>query len=211
MLNIPAEILTELAKLPCMMSTIERHRIAELAAEVEPAHQIVEVGGHRGGSAAWLAHGAMYGKNAHVLSLDVWREPKPTDTTVWAEKQRGALQAFQATLTQLGLHNRVTGLQTTAPMLASMMVQSIGGLLIDGNHNYAFVKMDFEALSPFVVPGGWVFFHDYIDYQDAMKPTGVRKYVDEVVQPSGLWTSPELLGLSAVVRKRGLCPRFDQK
>lgn len=33
-------------------------------------------------------------------------------------------------------------------------------LFIDGEHRYAQVKRDYEKYGPFVVKGGWIFFHD---------------------------------------------------
>lgn len=36
-------------------------------------------------------------------------------------------------------------------------------LFIDGEHSYEQVKRDYQKFSKFVIPGGWVFFHDADD------------------------------------------------
>lgn len=48
-------------------------------------------------------------------------------------------------------------------------------LFIDGNHTYEGCKDDWDNFSPFVVRGGWVFFHDC----DATSP-GVEKVFGEI-------------------------------
>lgn len=51
----------------------------------------------------------------------------------------------------------------------------INVLFIDGNHDYDWVKRDWEKYSPSVVKGGWVFFHD----ADETSP-GVLKLTKEI-------------------------------
>lgn len=48
-------------------------------------------------------------------------------------------------------------------------------LFIDGEHRYDRVKGEWEKYSPFIVEGGWVFFHD----SDDTSPE-VKKFVDEI-------------------------------
>lgn len=48
-------------------------------------------------------------------------------------------------------------------------------LFIDGNHGYDYVKADWDKYAPFVVSGGWVFFHDC----DATSP-GVVQVFEEI-------------------------------
>lgn len=49
---------------------------------------------------------------------------------------------------------------------------------IDGNHDYASVRQDYEAWRPYVVPGGWVVLDDYV-WQHG---DGPRRLGDEVLQ-----------------------------
>lgn len=49
-------------------------------------------------------------------------------------------------------------------------------LFIDGNHEYEWVKHDFEAFRPHMVDAGTVVFHDY-----HLSFPGVRQYVDEAI------------------------------
>lgn len=49
----------------------------------------------------------------------------------------------------------------------------LNALFIDGNHDYEFVKSDFDRFSPFVKKGGVILFHD-------ANWDGVRKLLDEI-------------------------------
>lgn len=48
---------------------------------------------------------------------------------------------------------------------------------LDGNHQYAFVKRDFEHVDKYLVKGGFVFFDD----SDRMIKTGVHEFVKELL------------------------------
>ncbi|MET0463427.1 MAG: glycosyltransferase [Chitinophagaceae bacterium] len=52
-------------------------------------------------------------------------------------------------------------------------------LVIDGLHDYQNVSRDFYHFSDWIIPGGYVAFHDYADYFP-----GVKKFVDEVLLTS---------------------------
>ena len=49
---------------------------------------------------------------------------------------------------------------------------------LDGNHQYAFVKRDFEHIDKYLVQGGFVFFDD----SDRMIRTGVHEFVKELLR-----------------------------
>jgi hypothetical protein len=53
---------------------------------------------------------------------------------------------------------------------------AISFAFIDGNHNYEFVKRDFEHVNEFLVKGGFIFFDDSAAHIE----TGVREIVKEV-------------------------------
>ena len=52
----------------------------------------------------------------------------------------------------------------------------VGLLLIDGLHDYPNVARDFQNFEQWIVPGGYVAFHDYADYYP-----GVRSFVNELL------------------------------
>ncbi len=70
-------------------------------------------------------------------------------------------------------------------------------LFIDGDHTYEGAKTDWDNFSPFVIKGGWVFFHD----ADITSP-GVVKVTEEIGRGwSKVKYSPEQRCSMAWVRK----------
>lgn len=81
---------------------------------------------------------------------------------------------FERTLKQTGLQDRVEIIQKRASEVAWDRPVSL--LLVDGLHDYANVARDFYHFADWIVPGGYVAFHDYASYFP-----GVRQLVDEVL------------------------------
>lgn len=54
-------------------------------------------------------------------------------------------------------------------------------LFLDGDPLFAEVRKDFSGWTPWIPVGGVIAFHDYPRW------SGVRKVVDKIVRPSGLW------------------------
>ena len=53
----------------------------------------------------------------------------------------------------------------------------VNAIFIDGNHSYESCKKDFEKYFPFLIDGGFIFFHDY--WRDDF---GVKQFVGELCQ-----------------------------
>ena len=70
-------------------------------------------------------------------------------------------------------------------------------LFIDGLHDYQNVGRDFRHFEPWVVPGGYVAFHDYADYYP-----GVQALVEEVLL-SGCWREVARVRSLIVLCKEG--------
>jgi len=68
-------------------------------------------------------------------------------------------------------------------------------LFIDGLHDYGNVSRDFHHFEPWVVPGGYIAFHDYADYYP-----GVKVFVDELLA-SPRFERVHSAGSMIVVRK----------
>jgi predicted O-methyltransferase YrrM len=61
-------------------------------------------------------------------------------------------------------------------------------LFIDGAHDYVSVKADIEKWTPFIVPGGFVLFHDCATHK------GVKRAVDETLRADPKWIEIEVGG-----------------
>ena len=67
-------------------------------------------------------------------------------------------------------HNAVKAYQAFSndPQLLARLKEEklkIDLLFIDGDHSYDMVISDFESFAPFVNPGGWIVFDDYMDHK----------------------------------------------
>lgn len=145
-------------------------RLATLAAEVDPAHAIVEVGSYRGKSTCYLAAGAQSGRGAHVYAIDLWTDG-PKNGFVRKYKSRKlrhihydspeTLKTFRRQITLMGLADAVTAYKASSLHVAKTWNQTVGLLHVDGNHNTDAAVADFRAFERFIPAGGWVAFHDY--------------------------------------------------
>jgi hypothetical protein len=72
--------------------------------------------------------------------------------------------------------------------------EPIGLLFVDGLHDYESVSADFRHYAGFVVPDGFVAFHDYADYWP-----GVKAFVDELTG-SGGWRTVARAGSLVVLQ-----------
>jgi hypothetical protein len=73
--------------------------------------------------------------------------------------------------------------------------QPVALLFIDGLHDYSNVAGDFSHFSAWVVPGGFVAFHDYADYFP-----GVKKLVHEIIQ-AGTYRRIQITGSLVILQK----------
>ena len=87
---------------------------------------------------------------------------------------RPTLDIFQRNIGENGLRAVVRTVQNDSADVAWDM--PIGMLLIDGLHDYPSVARDFQHFEKWLLPGGFVAFHDYADYFP-----GVKRFVDELL------------------------------
>ena len=133
---------------------IDGQRLAYLAAQVPYNGVIVEIGSHRGRSAAYMAAA---NRNALIYCIDIWDNPGQERFVSTDED----MEAFDQFLTELGLRNNVIALRGESEMFARAWNTKIDLLFIDGNHSYKGVSGDFESWYPHVKNGGVIAFHDY--------------------------------------------------
>jgi len=140
---------------------VEGKRLAKLAVGRKV---IVEIGAHRGRSAAFMASGLRYSNtDGMIYSVDHWFEGQHLD-------------AYKSGLERLQLNRHTTPLRGASEDIVKTWDKPIDFLFIDGNHSYFHVKQDYRLWSPFVVKGGLIAFHDYGN------PgwEGVRRFVDTI-------------------------------
>jgi hypothetical protein len=107
---------------------------------------------------------------------------------------RPTLERLQANLAAAGLTETVEVIRQCSYEVE--WSRPIAFLLIDGLHDYFNVSRDFDHFEKWVVPGGYVAFHDYADYYP-----GVRAFVDELLA-AGRYERVHLAHSLMVVCKR---------
>src|SRR3989344_3640402 len=111
---------------------------------------IVEIGAWEGRSTVCLAQGSKDGSRARVFSIDYHQEGEDENPH----------DIYVKNLARSGVSDIVTHLCMTSEEASKGWDAPIEFLFIDGNHNYKFVKQDFELWSPFCVDGAIIAFDD---------------------------------------------------
>jgi predicted O-methyltransferase YrrM len=172
----------EIEQIEGWFSLEEGRRLAYLASTVPPHLAIVELGSWKGRSTAFLGLGSKAGRMAHVYAVDHWKG-SPEHRDLFRDPQASTFPEFKANMKWLGLDDIVTPITGKTSEVASTWDKDIGLLFIDADHAYEAVRADFLGWSPFVVPGGWVAFHD------AGAP-GPSRVIEEEVLASEDWYEP---------------------
>lgn len=157
-LSLPNE--DELDLIEGWLSLLEGQRLAFLASTVPASLAIVELGSWKGKSAAWLGSGSKRGHGAHVYAVDHWvGSPEIAHLFLW-DPTATTFPEFERNMDCLDLDDIVTPISGKSVEVAQTWDKNIGLLFIDAAHAYESVKADFLAWSPFLVPKGWLVFHD---------------------------------------------------
>lgn len=147
---------------------------------------VVEIGSYTGKSTAALAGGGSL-----VFAVDLWDLHLPTEKKSKARNKKprpikfNSVDARKAFLERLAIpikEGQVTPIRGESREVAKAWSREIGGLFIDGAHDANSVLADYLGWSKWLVPGGWIAFHD------AHGSNGVMKVLDTVVKDDPQWT-----------------------
>lgn len=183
-----------LAKLRGYLREIEGDKLKELASIIPKEQTIVEIGSYMGKSTCYLASGS---NGAMVYAIDLW------DLGNYKEryKKPETFRAFTKQIADMGLTQKITVIKGNSIEVAGAWNKPIGLLFIDANHEFEFVKADYEAWHKFVVPGGYIAFHDYKN-PDYPSVVGVGRFIDDVIKYSFLWDFEGLYHSLYVMRRK---------
>ena len=90
----------------------------------------------------------------------------------------GKFNYLRTTSTDAGARYRAARDITSAEFGTTRYAGKVSFIHIDGNHDYACVKADYETWRPLMLPGGWIILDDYV-WQHG---DGPRRLGDEVLQ-----------------------------
>ena len=152
--------------------------LADLASQVPPGQEIVELGVFQGRTALQLAWGAEQGNGNHVTAIDPWDlagnvyDPPFTDP--------GSRVLAHTNIESLGYADKIRLIQGFSQDVANddwAMESTIGLLYVDGDHTKEGARRDIEAWAPHLAPGAVIAVDDY-GHPDW---PGVGQAVDELV------------------------------
>ena len=135
----------------------EARLLFELARGAKPGGGIVEIGSWKGKSTVCLAKGSEAGPRLKVYAID----PHTGSSEHQAEGGRvWTFDEFKENIRRSGVDDLVVPILKGSTQAAADFDVPVSLLFIDGAHDFASVKADFEAWFPKLVDGGVVAFHD---------------------------------------------------
>lgn len=173
----------------CGITSKEGAKLHELARIVPSGLAIVEIGTYKGRSACYMAMGAP--DDTRIYTIDVWGSQRLQKARAW--------QAFREQVRRAGVADKVIPIRGRSNDIGRAWNLPIGLLHIDGDHSFEGCLADYELFGRHIVPGGWIALHDYglRDYQ-----AGVKRMVDEILQPSGCWECCEVVTSLFTARRK---------
>jgi predicted O-methyltransferase YrrM len=171
---------------------------AKTVAEFSESHAIVEVGSYCGRSTVVLASVVQsLGSNIRVYTIDPHEgELSAPDGGSWQTEP--TLEKLRANLVDAGVSHCVDVIVKHS--FEVLWSKPIGLLFIDGLHDYDNVSRDFLHFETWIAEGGYVAFHDYVDYFP-----GVKKFVGEVLS-TGRYKKLSRVENMIVLRKQSVYP-----
>ena len=160
---------------------LEGFALMRLAASGEGVGEIVEIGSFMGRSTAWLATGSMRAGREKVFAIDHFKgSPEHQQGQKWEVPeivQSGStLERFRENITKAGVASHVEPMVCSSADAAAKWDRPVRLLFIDGDHSYEASRGDFEAWARFVVPRGYIAFHDIGSWE------GVTRFFAELAK-----------------------------
>lgn len=150
--------MTELAEdVEGWLSAGEARLLYSLARECSGKGGIVEIGSWKGKSTIILANGSRQGARGRVYAVD---PHTGSEEHVLIYGKVDTYGEFLANLRKAGVEDMVVPIRKTSVEAAADFRLPVELIFIDGAHDFASVKNDFEAWFPLLADGGKVVFHD---------------------------------------------------
>lgn len=189
---------------------LEGFALMRLASMGEGVGEIVEIGSFMGRSTAWLATGSMRAGREKVHAIDHFRgSPEHQQGQKWEVREivetGSTLPKFRENIERAGVASHVTPMVSSSLDAVATWNSPVRLLFIDGDHSYEASRADFEAWAPFVVPRGYIAFHDIGSWEGVTRFYGeLAKTTQEyrqVVAVNSLRVVQRIAGQSVALRK----------
>ena len=149
---------------------------------------VVELGSWKGKRTYCLAKGLRNGTVYAIDPFDGSGEPGSFELYQQSKGLTPLMDQFTRTMTDLGVIGKIRTLVGPSERFAGQ-ISSIDLLFIDGDHSMEACERDFENYTPYLIPGGYLLFHDFDPQRPQLGPTWV---IQNKVLPS---TRYEFIGL----------------
>jgi hypothetical protein len=173
------------------ISNTEATHLSWLGANCPAGGVVVEVGSHRGKSISCIGCGIQHaGKTQKMYCVDLWKTGKGLTRKHYHTHRTWEL--FQQQTKEAGVHGDIVPMKMASHHAAAQFAlkpEPVALLFIDAQHDYKNVSADYFCWHRFVMPGGYVAFHDYTN-----NFPGVKRLIDQTVIPSGLWEDFSTVG-----------------
>ena len=171
-----------IAGVPGWLTDEEGEALYELAERCDGRGVIVEIGSWKGKSTICLGLGSRAGNGVRIFAVDPHADYRFGD--------------FKENVERAGIADLVTPVASLSQPAADDFHEPIELLFVDGSHDEALVREDFDKWVPKVVDGGWVAFHD------TTWTAGPRKVVGQGVYRSRRFKDARfVVGSTTVARK----------
>ena len=151
-----------LAGVPGWLTDEEGEALYELARGCGGRGAIVEIGSWKGKSTICLGLGSRAGNGLPIYAVDPHTDYRFGD--------------FKANVERAGIDELVTAVPSLSQAAADDFHEAVELLFVDGSHEEALVREDFDKWVPKVVEGGWVAFHDTVWAAGPRRVVGSRIY-----------------------------------
>lgn len=167
--------ITDIPKTDEIFTYTSKHELRtlyELASTCPQDAVALEIGSHLGASSCYIAAGLKQ-KNGHLFCVDTW------NNETMPEGEQNTFAEFQKNTN--GVKQQITPVRKRSEDVNACDINvPLDFVFIDGDHSYKAVKNDYEKISPWIVGGGILAFHDCIYFE------GVSRIIGEALA-SGAW------------------------
>jgi predicted O-methyltransferase YrrM len=151
-----------IADVPGWLTDEEGEALYELAKRCTGRGVILEIGSWKGKSTICLGLGSRAGSGVRIVAVDPHADYRFGD--------------FKANVERAGIADLVTPVPSLSQDAANDFHEPIELLFVDGSHEEADVRADFDQWVPKVVESGWVAFHDTTWTAGPRRVVGERIY-----------------------------------
>ncbi len=208
--NNPEAIAALASEIKGFLAEDEGLKLYDMGIEACKIGPCLEIGSFCGKSAVYLGS-ACKRSNSTLFTIDHHcgsEEQQPGqlyfDPEIFDSNKGGinSLPLLRETLHKAGLEDNVVPMVTRSGVAARNWATPLGLVFIDGGHSYQTALSDYECWSPYLLPGGFLIFHDI--YPDPTKGGQAPYEVYKLAMASGDYRELPMVNSLGILRKNDI-------